>query len=289
MGAAKGVQQHVLVGLADFHNGKTGQCDPSIAEVAELIGLGATTIRRAIRQLEAGGLLTVSGTLGGRQQHARYIFPEPKVTADTRPERPSMHRAKVGRSGAETRPERPTFDTETRPERSLNSAAAADVVLRTRTSTREPGSTTAAHASAEEQAELFEVDQPPPVKASRQLVAAERKAVAEVNAGTATAAWCDGYAETHDAKPTVRHTGQVSRESRLLLEAGNPPDRVLVAARSAGRRGMATVEREYSALAKRCDVQQPAAHAPAPRPSTTDARVAEGLALAAKYDRLETG
>ena len=118
MGAAKGVQQHVLVGLADFHNRETGVCEPSIAEVAELTGLGPTTIRRAIRQLEDEGLLVVNGTNGGRQQHARYVFPSAKVTADSRPERPSKHRSKVGRSGAETRPERSPEVAETRPERS---------------------------------------------------------------------------------------------------------------------------------------------------------------------------
>lgn len=289
MGAAKGVQQHVLVGLADFHNKDTGRCDPSIAEVAELTGLGATTIRRAIRQLEAAGLLIVNGTLGGRQQHARYVFPAPKVKADTRPERPSKHRKKVGRSGAESRPERSPETVETRPLRSQNSAAPADVVLRTRTGTSESGTTSAAAASADEQAELFEVDHPAPVMAAREIAILGRKELAQANAGHAVAAWCEGYADTHDAKPTARQIGQVGRESRQLFEAGNPPERVVYAARCAGGRGLATIEKEYNALAKRRDVPQPAAHPAPARPSTTDSRVAAGIALAAKYAQQEAG
>lgn len=109
------------------------------------------------------------------------------------------------------------------------------------------------------------------------------------NAGDATAAWIDGYGETHDAKPTARQIGQAARESRQLLEAGNPPERVVHAARCAGGRGLATVEKEYNALAKRRDVAQPAAHAAPPRESTTDARVRAGLALAAKYADQEAG
>lgn len=103
----------------------------------------------------------------------------------------------------------------------------------------------------------------------------------------ATAAWCDAFAAHHDAKPTKQQRGQASRESQALIEAGNSPARVVQAARSAGARGFATVQREYRELAQRADVTQPTAHASAPRPSTTDARVAAGIALAEKYARQE--
>lgn len=282
---ARGVHQHVLVGLAHFHNRDTGQCNPSIAEVSALIGLGATTIRRAIRQLEADGLLIVTGTEGGRQQRARYTFPSEDLKSETRPLRPSKAGSKLGRSGAETRPQRPTSEPETRPERSENSAAAADVVLRTRTGTREPGKDAAASASADA---LFDVADPAPVKAARELAVIGRKELAQANAGTAVAAWVDAYKAKHDAVPVPRLIGQVGRECRELIEAGNPPNRVVYAAGLAGERGFATVAREYNALAKRRDVPQPAAHQ-TPRASTTDARVAAGLALAAKFAQQEAG
>jgi hypothetical protein len=105
----------------------------------------------------------------------------------------------------------------------------------------------------------------------------------------AVAAWCDGFAETHDANPTREQTGQVGRESASLIKAGNPPERVVHAARTAGARGFATIRREYDALAKRRDAVHPTAHATPPRESTTDARVRAGLALAAKYEAQEAG
>lgn len=107
-------------------------------------------------------------------------------------------------------------------------------------------------------------------------------------AQTATAAWCDAFAEHHDAKPTQQQRGQAARESRELIDAGNPPDRVVLAARSAGARGFSTIRREYGELSKRRDVAQPVAHG-VPREPTTDARVRAGLALAAKYEAQEAG
>lgn len=136
---------------------------------------------------------------------------------------------------------------------------------------------------------MFEVEPAPSVKAARSLAVVERKELAQANAGHAVAAWCEGYAETHDAKPTVRQIGQVGRESRQLFESGNAPERVIRAARLAGARGVAMVEREHNSMAKRRDVVQPSAPAAAPRQSTTDARVQQGLALAAKYADLEAG
>jgi hypothetical protein len=47
----------VLVVLADAHNGHSGDCFPSIARIAETTGYGESTVKYAIRDLEAGGLL----------------------------------------------------------------------------------------------------------------------------------------------------------------------------------------------------------------------------------------
>lgn len=103
----------------------------------------------------------------------------------------------------------------------------------------------------------------------------------QINGGDAVAAWCESYSTHHDAKPTSQQTGQVGREANALLKAGNPPERVLIACRSAGARGFATVQREYGNLAARNTRPQQRA--------TTDVRVEAGLALADKYDRQETG
>ncbi len=103
-----------------------------------------------------------------------------------------------------------------------------------------------------------------------------------VTARDAVKVWHDAYTETHDGKPTERAIKQVGRESKALIDAGNAADTVLAAARSAGARGLATVEREHGHLGSR-----PTAKAAAPRQSTTQARVNAGLELVAKYERLE--
>lgn len=322
---ARGVKQHVLLALADEHRRDSGDCHLSTADLVEKTGLSERTIRRAIGDLLADGLIEIGNpgkngrAAGGRRVHPRYVF---VVRLETRPERPPFVGAKIVIAGPEdgsigsdkppvgddeTRPERPPFGSETRPQRPPSSAetrpnlhgnpaksapldpenpaTVAPLSLRDTPGTK-PGTTpSAATAAAEDQPELFPVDKPAPVKAGRSLAVAKRKELAQANAGDATAAWCDAYSATHDAKPTVRQTGQVSRECRLLLEAGNPPDRVVRAAGSAGSRGLATVEREYNALAKRRDVPQPAAHAPAPRPSTTDQRTAAAQSLKARFPK----
>lgn len=96
-----------------------------------------------------------------------------------------------------------------------------------------------------------------------------------------TGGWVDAYRDAHDAEPTRQQTGQAARESAALIKAGNPPDRVLHAAQTAGAKGYATVQREYQALAKR--------HRGPARPSTTDARVMDALTLAAHYEAQESG
>lgn len=72
----------------------------------------------------------------------------------------------------------------------------------------------------------------------------------EPNAGTITAAWVDAITET-GTRPTGGMRGQVGRTVKELLTAGNDPQRVLDAARVAGTKGFATVDRELAALAGR--------------------------------------
>lgn len=104
-----------------------------------------------------------------------------------------------------------------------------------------------------------------------------------LTARDAVKAWHDAYTETHDAKPTDRAVKQAGREAKALIDAGNPPERVLSAARSAGARGFATLEREYGQLSSRGN----AVPASPPRPSTTDQRVAAGLEIARRLAEQE--
>lgn len=262
----------VLLALAKRVRPKTDKANPSMPELMHMTGLSETTIRGHLQGLATDRIIVMDVSNGGRHQRSTYTLTgvlTPRELWGSKPE-------KTPREKTPKEPETPRM-----PRR--NPPADAPVVLRTKRE-QDGGSTSAADASADNnQPELFPVDKPAPVKAGRSLAVAKRKELAQANAGDATAAWCDAYAATHDAKPTARQIGQVSRECRLLLEAGNPPDRVVRAAGSAGSRGLATVEREYNALAKRRDVPQPAAHAPAPRPSTTDQRTAAAQSLKAQF------
>lgn len=63
------------------------------------------------------------------------------------------------------------------------------------------------------------------------------------------AGWVDDYRDGHGGtEPTEHKRGQAAREIRALIVAGNPPDRVLHAARSAGRAGYATVEQQLARM-----------------------------------------
>jgi hypothetical protein len=271
----RGVRQHVLLALAARANVRTRQCSPSMAELRARTGLAENTIRDHIKALVGEGYVAADVSNGGRRKRSTYTILMDRATPETPQEL-------KGFEEGETPQQADRSEAETPQELRKNPSAAAPVVLRTKTRTREPGTTSDAAASADEQAELFPVNTPAPVKAGRSIAVAERKDLAQANAGDAVAAWCDAFNAAHDAKPTARQIGQVGRESRQLLEAGNPPERVMVAAKAAGERGFPTVERQYRDLASR----RPAGPL---RPSTTDARVNAGLALAAKYAQQETG
>lgn len=257
----------MLLALAERANRTTWQCNPSLPELATRTGLGESTIRGHLRAMEEAGLLAVKWSNGGRRKRSLFTLLAPETPQELRDIGASETPQHVDPSEPETPQELPT-----------NPAGAGPVVLRTNTRTREPREKDSA-AAAPEQNEIGLFDAPAS-KPSRSLAVAERKAVAQLNAGDAVAAWVDAYESTHDAKSTVRQTGQVGRESRQLLEAGNPPARVVAAAKAAGERGMPTIERQYRDMAS----HKPAAAAA--RPSTTDARVAVTDDLARYYEAI---
>lgn len=98
-------------------------------------------------------------------------------------------------------------------------------------------------------------------------------------------AWVDTYRTSVGAEPTRHQIGQVARESKALLEAGNRADRVLYAARSVASRGKALVTAEFADLSAAARGRSTAR--PAVRRSTTDERVSQGADLIAYYASLE--
>lgn len=66
-----------LVALAHCHNQETGRCDPSLATLCALTLLSERTVRRALRHLEAAGLIatthrTAQTGRGMRNLRSRY-------------------------------------------------------------------------------------------------------------------------------------------------------------------------------------------------------------------------
>ena len=59
----------VLLALADSHNHRTGQCNPSIGHIAEKIGVCNRTVMRALEALEKACLIAREKTPGGGNQY----------------------------------------------------------------------------------------------------------------------------------------------------------------------------------------------------------------------------
>jgi len=66
-----------------------------------------------------------------------------------------------------------------------------------------------------------------------------------VTAGDVVAAWAEGFSATGN-QPVRQQRGQVGKEARELLDAGNDPQRVLTAARVLGTKGRATLVAELA-------------------------------------------
>lgn len=86
---------------------------------------------------------------------------------------------------------------------------------------------------ATDQPTLVDIDTPPP---------------AAVTPGDVVAAWVEACT-ANGATPSTGQRGQVGRLAKELLAAGNDPHRVLDAARVAGAKGFATIDRELTARA----------------------------------------
>lgn len=70
----------VLIVLADAHNGHTGECFPSLARIAETTGFSVSTVKYAIRDLEAAALISrhVENDPNGRTRGVQYVLSLPE-------------------------------------------------------------------------------------------------------------------------------------------------------------------------------------------------------------------
>lgn len=73
-------QKLLLLCLADFHNGKTGRCDPSYASIMELTGLSNRAVADAIIALREASILGPGGAKGSRTS---YTFTIPTSEPDS--------------------------------------------------------------------------------------------------------------------------------------------------------------------------------------------------------------
>lgn len=76
----------VLLAIADFHNGKTGQCNPRVEVIAEKVGVDERTIRRALKALSDAGYIAIAKRRKGHRQASSHynlaldgvVFQNPK-------------------------------------------------------------------------------------------------------------------------------------------------------------------------------------------------------------------
>lgn len=73
MQPVSGTCKLVLLVLADCHNQKTGQCNPSVSTIARMVGKTETPVKQALRQLfKDGYFLKSKRTFNGRQSSNQY-------------------------------------------------------------------------------------------------------------------------------------------------------------------------------------------------------------------------
>ena len=89
--------------LLKFHNTKTGQCNPSFAGIAKIIGRSRRAIFPAITELRDGGWITVESTKGGSPTHTnQFKFNFETVSSTTHP--PVKPASPVKQNAGEVKP-----------------------------------------------------------------------------------------------------------------------------------------------------------------------------------------
>lgn len=186
--------------------------------------------------------------------HAKYRQSEKRQTAGT-PDDLSAKRAAAGRQGG----------TATAAKRQANGAAnpAPDVA-----NGQQPSSNPCSPVVASNEA----TPEPEPVPTSSALAVP-----ATTGANAIVAAFIDGATTNGMSRPGPRTVGVVSKSASALLAQGQNPDALLIAARRMGANGWDNLEREV----RRVEAEQ----RPQAKPSTTDAKVAQTIALAEQFRR----
>lgn len=87
----------------------------------------------------------------------------------------------------------------------------------------------------------------PPETITDSLRSSGASAAETIHAGHIVAAWVEGMTD-NGTIPSKSQRGQAAAYAKELLDDGNDPVRVLAAARQAGRKGYATIDRELSAM-----------------------------------------
>lgn len=279
-------ERFTLLALADRAD-EDGICWPSVPTLARKCRTGESTIRRHLKALAGLGVLRVKHRSNDSSVY-QIVLSQLRQLVDAEEQRDpsqsdSPSQSDRGRRGRKSsRPNPCQIDTPSQSGRGAQSDSPSQIEQSTPPNLSsdpsqigrqyisdpsvDPSGTTAPRASRTAPGAQLAIVQPTKV------------AIANVNQGHLVAAWVEGFTEAHDAEPTSRQKGQAARECGALLRAGNPPERVLAAARSAGQRGFATVEREYADLSSRRG-----AGPSRPRQSTTDARVKAAADLASQY------
>lgn len=250
-------ERFTLIALADRAD-EDGKCWPSVKTLASKCCTGESTIRRHLVALQASGVLTVEHRFNSSSLYT-ISLPRLRELAAVTPSQSDT----PSQSGRGSRSGTTPSQSERTPPPNLSGPPSQSERLSISDSSVDPSVIPPA---------------PPRRAAELALVPAASLVAPTPTAQQAVAAWVDAYTANHDAKPTVRAIKQAGSEAKALIAAGNPPERVLRAAHSAGARGYATVEREYRDLAARS--QPPNAR---PRPSTTDQRTAQAQALKARF------
>ncbi len=247
----------VLLSIADCASADGGNAWPSIAELRQKAGMSERAVQGAIKRLvEIGELVVEYGT--GPYRHNRYrVVMDPAEAAPSTPQ------------------DVPPADSA--PPQETTSDPAANDALTPQQTTADPAANDAPY---KEEPSLEPSIEPSKEPSGSELALPADVVDAEIVESEPTARdliaeWIDH--RSVDDKPDSRTKGQIAKNVGNLLAEGIPYDRV--------RRGLQLWdEKRPHPSTLHSFVQQ--AGAPGPtrgRPSTTDQRVSDTLALAARY------
>lgn len=126
----------VMIAIANARNEKTGQCNPSISDLAKATSLSRATVKRRLAELRKDRLIkseTATRNNGGKANNHYKLFPDPLAQSEpmAQPE-PTPHGSTVSLAHGST--VSPTYDKpEEQPERGKRPGDKPEVILQTHT------------------------------------------------------------------------------------------------------------------------------------------------------------